>query len=83
MTLTLCLLLALSSVEGLALSSVEGLSQATPVQVDDLDTLVEWVDGAARPSKAGPRQVLWTRTSAPDWNGLRFGDSKTDRKSVV
>ncbi|HEX7898438.1 MAG TPA: hypothetical protein VF950_11805 [Planctomycetota bacterium] len=60
MTLMLCLL----------------MSQGTPVRADDLDALVEWVDGAARPRKESPRHVLWTQTSAPEWNGLRFGDSK-------
>ena len=60
MTLILCLL----------------MSQGTPVRADDLDALVEWVDGAARPRKESPRHVLWTQTSAPEWNGLRFGDSK-------
>ena len=63
----------------LLLAALLSLSpQATPVKVDDLDALVEWVDGAARPSASaqGPRQVLWTTSTAPEWSGLRFGDSR-------
>ena len=25
----------------------------------------------------GPRHVIWTRGSAPEWDGVKFGDSKT------
>lgn len=52
-------------------------AQAAPLKADDLDTLVEWVDGAARPVDKKPTHVLGTSTSSPEWNGLRFGDSKT------
>ena len=29
------------------------------------------------PNKSGARQVLWTQTTAPDWDGAKFGESKT------
>ncbi|HZE96378.1 MAG TPA: hypothetical protein VE981_05100 [Planctomycetota bacterium] len=53
----------------------------TPVKADDLDpaAFAEWVDGAERApeAKSGPRHVLWTTTSAGEWNGLGYGGSKT------
>ena len=53
---------------------------ATAVKVADLDTtaFTDWVDGLARamPQKDGPRHVVWTRDTAPEWDGAAFGDSK-------
>jgi hypothetical protein len=53
---------------------------ATPVQPAALDpaAFVDWVDGLARPmpQKDGPRHVVWTRDTAPEWDGAAFGDSK-------
>jgi len=50
------------------------------LKVDDLDPsgFVEWVDGAERAveSKGGPKQVVWTSTTAGEWNGLSYGGSK-------
>ncbi|MBI3855982.1 MAG: hypothetical protein HY293_09865, partial [Planctomycetes bacterium] len=51
----------------------------SPLKAEDLDpaAFVEWVDGAERPAEAknGPKHVLWTSSSAVEWNGLKFGDS--------
>jgi hypothetical protein len=51
------------------------------IKVDDLDPagFVEWVDGAERApeAKGGPKQVLWTNTTAGEWTGLSYGGSKT------
>lgn len=53
----------------------------TPVKPDDLDpaAFLEWVDGVERApdTKNGPKQVLWTASTGNDWQGLRYGDSKT------
>ena len=52
----------------------------TPVTPDALDpaAFAEWMDGAEHPMqlKDGPRHVLWTATSAPEWDGVHFGGSK-------
>jgi hypothetical protein len=48
--------------------------------LDSLDpaAFAMWVDGAEKPVtvKEGPRLVLWTRTSAAEWQGVTFGESK-------
>ena len=53
----------------------------TPLVAENLDpaAFTEWCDGAEKPVqvKTGPRHVIWTQTSAPEWNGVNFGDSKT------
>jgi hypothetical protein len=53
---------------------------ATAVKAADLDpaAFADWVDGLARamPQKDGPRHVVWTRDTAPEWDGAAFGDSK-------
>ena len=53
---------------------------ATPLSVEDLDpaAFAQWVDGAEKPFdlKDGPRHVVWTRNSRPEWDGVRFSDSK-------
>ncbi len=53
---------------------------ATPLSAEDLDraAFTEWADGEERPVKLadGPRHVVWTRDSAPEWDGVKFGDSK-------
>jgi hypothetical protein len=53
----------------------------TPVTLGSLDSaaFTEWVDGRERPVALpdGPRHVIWTQTTAPEWDGLRFADSKT------
>jgi hypothetical protein len=53
----------------------------TPITADNLDAtaFAAWADGQETRDqlpKDGPRHVLWTQTSAPEWNGVRFGDSK-------
>lgn len=54
---------------------------ATPLRPDDLDpaAFAQWVDGQEQPlpQKNGPRHVLWTQTTAPEWDGVKFGESKT------
>ncbi len=54
---------------------------ATPVESSNLDPAVfaEWVDGVERPVavKRGPHQVIWTRDSGPEWDGIRFGETKS------
>ena len=63
-----------------AYHEVVDTSSAT-VQPDLLDPAAfgEWVDGAERPttSKRGPAHVVWMAGSQIEWQGLRFGDSKT------
>ncbi|MCY3017505.1 MAG: hypothetical protein NTW87_00540 [Planctomycetota bacterium] len=62
----------------------EGLSTApafvSPLTVEDLDpaAFAQWVEGAEKPFelKDGPRHVIWTRNSRPEWDGVRFSDSK-------
>lgn len=53
----------------------------TPVQALDLDPTAfsEWVAGTTTPviRRGGEPTVIWTQSSAPDWEGVRFGDSKT------
>ncbi|HXX94930.1 MAG TPA: hypothetical protein VEN81_14995, partial [Planctomycetota bacterium] len=53
----------------------------TPIESGALDpaTFSEWVDGAERPipSKRGPAHVVWMPGSQTEWQGLRFGDTKT------
>jgi hypothetical protein len=52
----------------------------TPLKMEDLDTNVfnVWVDGTEQPIllKTGPRHVIWTQNSQPEWNGVTFGESK-------
>lgn len=54
---------------------------ATPLTVEDLDAaaFAAWIDGAETPVplKDGPRHVVWTRTTTPEWDGVKFGESKT------
>jgi hypothetical protein len=53
---------------------------ATAMTADDLDgaAFTQWVDGVEKPFevKDGPRHVVWTATSRPEWDGLVFSDSK-------
>jgi hypothetical protein len=53
---------------------------ASPLAAEDLDpaAFAQWVDGAEKPLEVrdGPRHVIWTRNSRPEWSGVRFGDSK-------
>lgn len=39
----------------------------------------EWVDGAEKAMKVknGPRQVMWTRDTGPEWDGVHFGETNT------
>ena len=54
---------------------------ATPLTAEQLDaaTFVEWVDGAERPItlKKGPGHIVWTQSTSPEWDGVKFGESKT------
>lgn len=52
-----------------------------PVSVDNLDAdgFFDWVGGRRQPIplRDGPRHVLYTRTTVPEWDGVSFGDTKT------
>ncbi len=58
----------------------DGDALATAVKAEDLDpaAFADWVDGIPRPmpQKDGPRHVVWTRATAPEWDGALYGDSK-------
>ncbi|HWE95151.1 MAG TPA: hypothetical protein VG269_14385 [Tepidisphaeraceae bacterium] len=66
----------LSSVRG-----VRGSSLETPIRPDLLDpaTFAQWVGGAETPLgvSKGPEHVVWTDRTPPEWDGVRFGESKT------
>src|SRR5271169_4996385 len=53
---------------------------ATPLAADNLDpaAFAQWVDGAEKPmpQRDGPRHVIWTTGTQPEWDGVVFGDSK-------
>ncbi|HEY3323049.1 MAG TPA: hypothetical protein VGP72_21535 [Planctomycetota bacterium] len=53
---------------------------APPLAVEELDpaAFTQWLEGAEKlfELKDGPRHVIWTRNSRPEWDGLRFSDSK-------
>src|SRR5579862_3245305 len=53
---------------------------ATTLTAEDLDpaAYTQWVDGQEKPveSKEGPRHVMWTAGSRPEWDGVVFSDSK-------
>jgi hypothetical protein len=53
---------------------------ATTLTADDLDpaAFTQWVDGMEKPveTKDGPRHVMWTAGSRPEWDGVVFSDSK-------
>ncbi|MDB5299510.1 MAG: repeat containing protein [Phycisphaerales bacterium] len=57
-----------------------GSQLRTPIRPDLLDpaTFGQWVDGAetAVTTSNGPRHVVWTDRTPPDWDGVRFGESK-------
>jgi hypothetical protein len=59
------------------LLAAPALAFETPVTVANLDsaTFTEWVAGAQQPvqRKAGAAHVIWTRTTAPEWDGIHFG----------
>ena len=54
---------------------------STPLALENLDPAAfsEWVDGQERRVTLpdGPRHVIWTQTTGPEWDGLRFADPKT------
>ena len=54
---------------------------STPLTLTNLDAdaFIIQVDGAEKPVpvRDGPRHVVWTQESAPEWDGVSFGDSKT------
>lgn len=53
---------------------------STPVTAEllDADAFQEHVAGMDRaiPVKNGPRHLIWTTTTQPEWNGVKFGESK-------
>ena len=52
----------------------------TPLGADNLDpaAFAQWVDGVEKPmpERDGPRHVVWTTGTQPQWDGVLFGDSK-------
>jgi len=62
------------------LNPVASAEMLSPLSAGDLDasTFAQWVGGREKPleAKNGPRHVMWTRDSRPEWNGLSYGDSK-------
>jgi len=62
----------------LLLAAAPGENALKPDALDPA-AFAEWVDGAERPttSKRGPAHVVWMAGSQIEWQGLRYGDSKT------
>jgi hypothetical protein len=52
----------------------------TPLAAEDLDpsAFTQWTDGAGSPLAVadGPRHAMWTRDSAPQWDGVSYGETK-------
>jgi hypothetical protein len=52
----------------------------TPLAADNLDpdAFAQWDGGGEKPVavKDGPKHAVWTRGTQPEWDGVRFGDSK-------
>ncbi len=52
----------------------------TPLKAGNLDpaAFAQWVDGVEKPMPQhdGPRHVIWTADTQPEWDGVLFGDSK-------
>ena len=52
----------------------------TPLRAENLDpaAFLQWVDGVEKPmpQRDGPRHVIWTTATQPEWDGVLFGDSK-------
>jgi hypothetical protein len=55
-------------------------SFANPLSLNSLDPAAfsQYVDGAESPMAVndGPRHVVWTKESQPQWDGVKFGDTK-------
>jgi hypothetical protein len=53
---------------------------ATPLTSEVLDpgAFAEWVDGTEKSItlQKGPSHVVWTQSTAPEWDGVNFGESK-------
>jgi hypothetical protein len=53
---------------------------ATPLAAEMLDpaAFAQWVDGTESRIEVaeGPRHLLWTRGTAPQWDGMRFGEGR-------
>jgi hypothetical protein len=67
--------------EALAFGQIEPAGPlVTPVRADDLDPIAfrQWVDGVEKPmpQRDGPRHVMWTSSTQPEWDGVLLGDSK-------
>ncbi|MDB6031488.1 MAG: hypothetical protein JWM16_1826, partial [Verrucomicrobiales bacterium] len=65
----------------LSLQSASSASFSTPLASEDVDSAAfgQWSDGVEKSValKKGPLHVLWTRNSEPEWDGVKFGESKT------
>src|SRR5450432_1130893 len=79
-SLPLALLTLAAALAGAADKPAPSGPFATTLMADDLDpaTYAQWVDGTEKPieSKDGPRHVMWTATTRPEWDGVAFSDSK-------
>lgn len=53
---------------------------AAPLAAENLDpaAFAQWLDGAEKPFELrdGPRHVIWTRNTHPEWDGVRYGEGK-------
>ena len=53
----------------------------TPVTPEMLDgaALTDWSEGAEKPvaNVKGPQHLVWTKSTQPEWNGARFGETKS------
>ncbi len=53
---------------------------AVALAAEDLDpaAFAQWIDGVEKPFELrdGPRHVIWTRNSRPEWDGVRYGAGK-------
>ncbi len=60
--------------------AMDGNPITTHLQTDNLDpaAFVQWVDGVTGPlpQRDGPRHVIWTTGTQPEWDGVLFGESK-------
>ena len=58
----------------------------TPLVAENLDpaAFAQWVDGVEKPmpQRDGPRHVIWTAGTQPEWDGVLFGESEEPRATA-
>ncbi len=73
------LLILFLSLQSVTAAESARLPTNTPLESANLDpaAFTQWFDGSERPMavKNGPRQVMWTRDTGPEWDGVHFGES--------